>query len=509
MSRESSHSLLAAFLCLLVSPAFSILAVPVCEAQTQRSISRADYSFHHSYDVIQYKLFMDWYGVLSGSSNSYSGIMQIKFRPDLVAPLGQIDLDDDTTYLRVDSAFANNVRLELGISGLKLNVTLDRNYGAGDTGEIMLYYHVTEKPADSQLGFYYFYAGENPTPSYTVPSTIAYTMSEPSDAHDWMPCYDDPSDKALCEISVRVPVGYLAASNGTLVDEIDKGDGSTTFDWRENYPIATYLMCATAARFAIVERSFTKSDGTIMPIRYYVYPEDSSAAESNTECNIDTVASMIRFYESIYGTFPFEKYGMTVIDPFYWEGIAHQPDGMEHQTITTLKHGYEFHRSVVAHELAHQWWGDMVTLGTWNDIWLNESFATYSEAMEIQHLSESSFESEMQSYESAYFQEYSQVQYAIYGPPPGYTFGLAEYYKGAWVLDMLRGIVGDSTFFAIFKTYRSDFQFRNAVTADFENVVNQVTGTDMSWFSNEWIFQPGFPVYSFTYRKLGTHLSFI
>jgi aminopeptidase N len=485
-----------------VSAAFVVLSgICNCPAQTTRNPSRADYSGHHSYDVIQYKLFMDWYGIISGMSPSYNGIMQIRFRPDSTSPLGVIDIDNDTTYLLVDSVLANGRQLGFSVSGLKLNIVLDRNYGVGDTGSVTLYYHVVDQPAESQKGFYYYYAGEQPSSGYTVPQTLAYTMSEPSDAHDWMPCYDDPSDKATCEISIRVPNGYVAASNGTLVSTTDNHDGSTTYNWSEDYPIATYLMCATAARFSVVQKNYIKGDGSSIPIQYYVYPEDSAGAVSNSECDIDTIASMIRFYESHFGTYPFDKYGMTGIEPFGY-------GGMEHQTITTMNRKYEFNRRDIAHELAHQWWGDMVTLGTWKDIWLNESFATYSEAMQLQHLSQADFESEMSFYASQFFSEYAPVPYAIYAPPPGYIFGLAEYYKGAWVLHMLRSIFGDSTFFAILRTYRSEFQFGNAVTADFENVVNQTTQSEMSWFFNEWIFEPGYPVYSYIWKREGGYLVF-
>ncbi len=486
---------------ILCSLSFALCVDSNCLAQNERHGYSVDYSAHHSYDVIEYNLFMDWFNVISGSLNSYSGIMRIKFLPDIVIPLNEIDVDNDTTYLRVDSAIANGKALELDNDGTKLNIMLDRGYIAGDTGTVTLYYHVNEEPADSQKGFYYYYAGEQLAGNYSVPHTIAYTMSEPGDAQDWMPCYDDPWDKALCQISIRVPDGYTAASNGTLQSKVDNHDGSTTFNWSENYPIATYLMCATAAQFAEVQRNDTTSDGRIIPIQYYVYPEDSAGALTSTDCNIDTVASMIKFYETLYGAFPFDKYGMTGIEPFSY-------GGMEHQTITTLRRNYEYNRRVVAHELAHQWWGDMVTLGTWNDIWLNESFATYSEAMQLQHLSESAFESEMAYYESQFFSEDSLKRYSIYAPPAGYIFGLAEYYKGAWVLHMLRNIMGDSTFFSIFKTYRAQFQFGNAVTADFENVVNQVTRNDMSWFFDEWIFQAGFPVYSCTFKKEGNSLVF-
>lgn len=481
------------------SLSFALCVDSSCLAQNERDVYGVDYSVQHSYDVVEYKLFMDWYSILSGLSRSYSGVMQIKFLPDLVIPLDEIDVDNDTTYLRVDSAMANGKVLNSNNHGARLNITLDRSYASGDTGIVTLYYHVNGQPTNLQKGFYYYSNGEELTPGDSVP--IAYTMSEPSDAHDWMPCYDDPSDKALSQISIRVPDGYTAASNGTLQSKVDNHDGSTTFNWSENYPIATYLMCATAAQFSVVQRNYTKNDGGTIPIQYYIYPEDSAGALTSTDCNIDTVASMIKFYETLYGTFPFDKYGMTGIDLFSY-------GGMEHQTITTLKRNYEYNRRVVAHELAHQWWGDMVTLGTWYDIWLNESFATYSEAMQLQHLSESAFESEMAFYESQFFIEDSQMRYAIYAPPTGYIFGLAEYYKGAWVLHMLRSIVGDSAFFAIFRTYRSQFQFGNAVTTDFENVVNQVTHKDMNWFFNEWIFQKGYPTYSETFRKEGSSLVF-
>lgn len=472
-----------------------------CSAQKKYVPARVNYAVHHSYDVLDYDLSMDWFDVLAGNSSAYRGVMKVTFVPDSTTGLSAIDLDNDQAFLKIDSAFSGGKYLSMTSSPGKININLERTYASNDTGLLIVYYHVkdTLSGTTAQKGFYLFDSGETVN-GLLVTHTIAYTMSEPSDARDWMPCYDDPSDKASCEISIRVPDGYVAASNGTLVDSVDNHDGSKIFDWREDYPIATYLMCATAARFSVVTRNFTKGDGSSIPIQYYVYPEDFGGAVSNSTCDIDTIASMIKFYESLYGFYPFDKYGMTGIEPFYY-------GGMEHETITTLKRNYEFRRDVVAHELAHQWWGDMVTLGTWKDIWLNESFATYSEAMQLQHLSESEYKNEMQSYERTYFQ---QVQYAIYAPQEqgAYLFDLAEYYKGAWVLSMLRNIVGDSTFFAIMRTYRTDFQFGNAVTSDFENVVNQVTHSDMNWFFDEWIFQPGFPVYSFNWKRVGSSVVF-
>lgn len=467
-------------------------------------ISSATFTQGHSYDVLNYKLFMDWYNVLSEQSLKYYGIMQITFRPNLVSPLDSIPLDIGSPYLTIDSASSNGQSLQFASSSGTLTVRLDKPYFTTDTAAVMLYYHVDNPGTSSnnpQIGFYLYFGGETLANNYIVPQTVAYTMSEPSDARYWMPCYDDPSDKALSEISVRVPDGFIAASNGMLESTTDNHDGSTTYDWVENYPIATYLMCATASRFSVVQRNYVKANGDTIPVQYYVYPEDSAAAVSNSECDIDTVVSMLKFYSSIYGEYAFEKYGMTCIEPFKY-------GGMEHTTITTLNRNHEFFRRYVAHELAHHWWGDNVTLGTWKDIWLNEGFAVYSEAMQLQHLDSQAFKDEMDFYASQYFLEYDTVKYAIYAPPPGLIFGLAEYYKGAWVLHMLKNLVGDSTFFAMLRTYLSDFRFGNAVTSDFINVASQVTHSDLSWFFDEWIYQQGYPIYSYTYRASENSFTF-
>ncbi|MCL5020697.1 MAG: T9SS type A sorting domain-containing protein [Bacteroidetes bacterium] len=468
----------------------------------QGGISPPDYTDTLSYNVLNYKLYMDWYDALSGQSQGFNGKMEITFVPSLIVPLDSIQLNCNSAYLHVDSAVSNGSRLKTANSGVKLTVFLEQPLNSGDTGLVVLYYRETDPgvspaPDSLQKGFYLYYRGATTTainPAY-VPATVAYTMSEPSDARDWMPCHDVPTDKALSEISVRVPNGFVAASNGVLASKIDNGDGSTTFNWKEDHPIATYLMCATASHFALIQRNYITTNGDTIPVQYYVYPQDSLRAVNGAGCNIDTVISIMKFYSSIYEPYPFEKYGMTGIEPF-------QYGGMEHQTITTMNRSYEFDRRDVAHELAHQWWGDMVTLGTWKDIWLNEGFATYSEAMQLQHLSETQFENEMLFYASQFFIEDSTVKrYAVYDPPTGYIFGLAEYYKGAWVLHMLRSIVEDSTFFAIMRQYRADYEYGNAVTSDFENVVNTVTQSKMDWFFNEWIYDAGYPVYTKTFSQ--------
>ncbi len=499
-----------------------LISVPAVSAQT--GLERNAHGMYrsqavssttlHAYNVLNYNLYMDWYDALSGKtlgntgSYGYYGRMDITFAPSLSNPLDSIQLNSNPFYLHIDSVISGGTRLSAYQRGEKLTIFLSSPLSSPDSSSVGIYYHeinpgVAPSPDSLQRGFYLYFGGNKTNAVYpsTVIDTVAYTMSEPSDARDWMPCYDEPWDKAYCRISVRVPNGFTAASNGTLASKVNNGDGSTTFNWRENYPIATYLMCATAARYAVIQKDYIPSPGDTIPVQYYAYSGDSLQAVEGAGCNIDSVISWMKFYTSLYGPYPFHKYGMTGVQPF-------QYGGMEHQTITTMNLKYEFDRRDVAHELAHQWWGDMVTLGTWKDIWLNEGFATYSEAMQLQHQSQAAFEDEMLYYASQFFVEDStQKRYAIYAPPPGYIFGLAEYYKAAWVLHMLRSIVGNTTYFDIMRQYRADYEYGNAVTADFIAVVDYVTHSDMNWFFNEWIFQAGYPVYTHSYSQAGDSVS--
>jgi hypothetical protein len=195
--------------------------------------------------------------------------------------------------------------------------------------------------------------------------------------------------------------------------------------------------------------------------------------------------------EELFGPYPFDKYGMTVVTPFSFLG-------MEHQTITTMHRSHKTSERVVVHELAHQWWGDLVTCGSWKDIWLNESFATYSEALWQEWLGGSEA---LQDY-MVYMERFHQASWEgeIYDPVgQGFPlFAQSVYSKGAWVLHMLRGVIGDSLFFDVLDAYRDRYAGASVVTAGFQSVVDSVTGQEMDWFFDQWIFGPGWPRYAHT-----------
>lgn len=249
--------------------------------------------------------------------------------------------------------------------------------------------------------------------------------------------------------------------------------------------IAPYLMAVTASRFVIASKPYMRGPGDTVPLEYYVWPADSAV----TAAYLDDVHEMVSGLASIFGPYPFDKYGMVCVVPFGY-------GGMEHQSITTLNRYLKTDERVVVHELAHQWWGDLVTCATWPDIWLNESFATYSEAL-WQELKAGPAALRSYMLTGLLHFYYGSWQGAVYDPE-GQGFNLFDdvvYSKGAWALHTLRGAVGDSVFFRSLHAYRARHAGGNATTAQFQAVVDSVAGSSTAWFFDAWVRGKGWPAY--------------
>jgi aminopeptidase N len=360
----------------------------------------------------------------------------------------------------------------------------EKNVQAGDTLRIMVGYHRDPSiyRTTDRRGYFYF------TPAVGIPSILGYTMSEPREARCWMPCYDDPSEKSTASINITVPSGYVAASNGKLVATVDHGDGTVTWKWREGHQVATYLICATISEWAISRVPFVRAAGDTIPVEYYTWRSDSLSAAGY----VPLVGQMIGSLSARFGPYPWDKYGTTCVTPFSY-------GGMEHQSLTTMHRSYAFNDLVVVHELAHQWWGDLVTCATWPDIWLNESFATYAEALWNESIGgTAALLQYMQGIALFYGSWYGEIH-----DPESQGFGLfpsSVYEKGAWVLHTLRGVIGDDAFFGSLARWRKLYSEKSAATSDFQSVVEEVTGRPMGWFFSEWIYGSGWPVYSSGFR---------
>jgi aminopeptidase N len=318
--------------------------------------------------------------------------------------------------------------------------------------------------------------------SYHRNIPVISTLNEPYYAHNWFPCKDMPCDKAdSADIIITVPDSLITVSNGGLKEIINNDDGTATYYWAERYPITSYLISLAITNYYYWEDTYVGLDGTEMPVGYWVYPEDTASANRI----LPITPQMIEFFASIWGEYPFilEKYGQA---QFPWGG------GMEHQTCTSLG---SFSEMLICHELAHQWWGDMVTCANWHHIWLNEGFARYSEALWSEH--NYGYEN-LKDYmnmlnrpdywngESVYIQDTTSVN-AI--------FDRIVYDKGAWILHMLRKIVGEDKFWDIFIAYRNTCYMSIATTEDFKNVCEEVTNMDLDWFFNQWVYGISQPHY--------------
>jgi aminopeptidase N len=229
-----------------------------------------------------------------------------------------------------------------------------------------------------------------------------------------------------------------------------------------------------------------------MPVTYFVYPEDLEAAQADFVFTVP----MIEYYSGLFGEYPFveEKYGMA---EFGWSGA------MEHQTCTSMSSGMirgDSSRTwVIAHELSHQWFGDLVTPAAWEDVWLNEGFATYCEALWLEHTE--GFE----AYRENITRRRSRFGFrgTLYDPDD--LFGITVYWKGAWVLHMLRYVMGDDAFFAALRDHAQDpeHSYKNATTEGFRSICERNHGSSLSWFFDEWVYGTGEPSYDYYWDTRG------
>lgn len=318
-------------------------------------------------------------------------------------------------------------------------------------------------------------------------SPYIFTLSEPWYAYTWWPNKDDNTDKSTYALNVTVPNTLTVAANGVLQGTDVVAGSKLKYRWLTNYPMSPYLLSIGATNFNKWVQYYSHPGGS-MPVEFYIWPSSDSGANRTAW---EKCLTMLGTFSGKFGQYPFigEKYGMY---QFTFGG------GMEHQTMTGMGGFWE---SVTAHELAHQWWGDMITCGTWHNIWLNESFATYSEALWSEFKPGSSGLAALKSAMAS--RRPSGVSGTVYcydiSDPNRIFSGTYSYNKGAWALHMLRGVVGDTTFFNILTNYRNQFQYKTAVTDDFESVASATHGSDLAWFFDECIYGGGAPTYQWAW----------
>jgi aminopeptidase N len=357
-------------------------------------------------------------------------------------------------------------------TGDLLEIDLSSPVSEGESFTVDISYH--GQPVPSGLGTFAF-DSQNSIP-------MIWSLSEPYGARGWWPCKDVPNDKAdSADIILTVPSDLIAVSNGTLLSDVNNGNGTRTFHWHESYPIATYLISVAVTNYEIYTDWFHYAPNDSMAVKLYAYPGTLTQPQDQ----LTELLSMLTYFHDTFGPYPFitEKYG---IAQFEWVG------GMEHQTITSQVHFAS--STLTVHELAHQWWGDKITNGNWHEIWLNEGFASYSEALYFEYLLGEEY---FHTYLGWMDDDYPYPIYVDDTTSVGRIFHDTVYDKAGWFLHMLRHVVGDSTFFDILLTYSDDprFAYGNVTTAGFQSVCESVSEMELDWFFEPWIYHAGRPVY--------------
>ena len=388
---------------------------------------------------------------------------------------------DMMNALTMDSVKVNGVSVYFAQSTSTVTIALDHSHSSSEAMRVVMYYEGI--PGNSGFGSFEF--------SSHAGTPWVWSLSEPYGAKDWWPCKDHPGDKAdSVDIYVTVDSAYKVGSEGKLVSVMNNGDGTSTHHWHHHYPISTYLISVAITNFASFTHYFKYSPTDSMPVLEYVLPENLAAAQAQ----LPTIIPILQIYSNLFGLYAFydEKYGHS---QFGWGG------GMEHQTMTSVG---GFDEGLIAHECAHQWFGDMITCKTWPDIWLNEGFATYLTGLYYENrYGSASYWSYMNGNIASAKNAIGSISVVDTSNVGSLFDGALVYDKGAVVLHMLRHILGDSVFYHSMWAYAHNpsFRFNVASTADFESVCESVSGTNLKYFFDEWIYGENYPTYSYSWTS--------
>ncbi|MBL7137594.1 MAG: T9SS type A sorting domain-containing protein [Bacteroidales bacterium] len=458
----------------LLFQVFLFVAAIATRATTPVPTDTAHWYMEHSYDVLQYKLEVDLYdNYTTPYPKTFSATEIITFRVD--STLTSIKLNAVNTSLEVDSV--GLAAISFTHTNDTLTLQLDQTYNPDAVVEVKVWYRHLNV---ADQGLY-------------VSGGFVFTDFPPEGARKVFPCWDRPSDKATWELTAKVPLAVRLGSTGYLADSTVVAD-TLWYHWISDNQVATYLITWTSYNNWNINVSYWNNifnPNDSVPIWLYKKPTE------NITTALEKIPLMTDFYAEKFGPYPFEKIGFATITTFPWAG-------MENQTMVNLMpNGYN-DEPLIAHEHSHMWFGDLITCGTWADIWLNEGFATYCAQLWLENQNGyAAYKNKMNSLAN-YYLSYNpgwpiyNPQWAIQTPSANALYNVAiSYYKGACVHHQLRYILGDSLYFAVMLAYASDtnFIYKCAVTEDFVAVTNAVTGEDYTWFFDEWVYEPNHPFY--------------
>jgi aminopeptidase N len=459
-----------------------------------RPIPPAQYIPPHDYDQrnIKLDLHFDW------EREQAIGTASITLAP-VVKDLRRVDFD--AAYMTVSGATLQSgtpLATEYDATRQQLSILLDRAYQPDEELTLVISYHTNQPPPDKRAGF--GGGGLNfikPRPDDPTRPRQIWSQGEAESNHLWFPCFDHPNDFLTSEIIATVEPPLSVVSNGKLLSVKQNSDGTRTYDWKIDESHATYLTSIIVGEFATVTGDY---EG--IPVITNVYKNEVAEGQVTAA----RLPEMVKFFSEKTGVkYPYAKYAQTTVRDFGggMENISAttQTDNMIHDARTELDSTSD---GLQSHELAHQWFGDFVTARSWSDIWLNESFATYFQAMWDEHnLGHNDFlYLDVKSNQDQYYQAWGRGQrrpivtrnYAN----PDSVFDTYAYPRGGAVLHMLRTFLGEDNWWRSINHYLTKYAHQPVETEQFRIAIEETTGQPMDWFFDEWVYRMGHPVFRVT-----------
>lgn len=414
-----------------------------------------------------------------------SGTVRINFSP-IAKPLEELSLDAVDLY--IESVKASTSIEDYQNTDEKLIITFKKPIPAGKESYVEVTYS-----AEPEIGLYF----RTEEMGYKKGEDHLWTQGEMHEHRHWFPCYDYPNEQFTSEVIAHVPEGMVALSSGVKVsEEKNSRTGLVAWHWKQNQPHVNYLITLCAGYFEKIEDYYRD-----IPMAFWMPP----ARMEYAEIYFDGTKKMMAFFEDYIGVeYPWDKYDQVVVEDFNWGGM----ENVSQSTMTTRAIQDEETRKIrsaeglVAHELAHQWFGDLITCKDWSHIWLNEGFATYYDALYHEHeYGRDRFLWEMRGNANSVINRKNDVKPMVWKQyeDPVEQFDYRAYPKGSWILHMLRSRLGDDLYREVVKTYLDRFSFDVARTEDLMGIIEELSGRDWDQFFDQYVFHAHHPEFSVGY----------
>ena len=461
---------------------FVVALCSILRAQ-EIKVPQSHFARERTYDILHYKLNIE----IDEKTKTCSGDAMIKLVP-LRPEFGVLHLD--AAEMTIYDVKLKRRGMDFSVSGETLYIELDKVYSLYDTLEVTVSYSVTSP----KKGLYFI----QPDSGYANKSWQVWSQGAFEDNHYWFPCYDFPNDLATSEMIVTVKDNFTAISNGKLLDvKHNPKKKLATYHWLENKPHVSYLITLVVGEYVEVKDSW----GAV-PLSYYVYKHQQPHAMRS----FSKTPKIMEFFSTKIGiSYPWEKYAQIVVQDFIY-------GGMENVSATTLTdatiHDARAHvdyssDGLVAHELAHQWWGNLLSFRDWSHVWLSEGFASYFDFLFQEYDKGRDVAMKMildaqTTMTNLDVGENRRPTVTNRYVTPADLFDTRIYGKGACILHMIRFILGDELFWKAIRHYAQKFAFKNVETNDFKIAIEEATGYNLHWFFDQWVYKAGRPEFEIT-----------